>query len=426
MTEIDGQSGPAMVIVGAGECGARAAFALREAGWAGPITLIGEEHCTPYERPPLSKAAIGSAEHPAPTRICDAAALLSAGINFRPGVKAIDIDRQRQMVLLADGGRIPYHRLLIATGANPRRLPLVGPAASDVLYLRRHDDVVALREALRPGASIGVIGGGFIGLEIAAGAARRGCQVTVLESAPRLMGRAVPPEIAGLAAAHHISAGTQIWLGVDIVGLEHRGKKGLLTLADGRTLTLDAVVAGVGSVPETTLADKAGLDIENGIRVNDRLATSDPAIFAAGDCCSFPHALYDDRRIRLESWRNAQGQGAAAARNMLGADLPYTQVPWFWSDQLDLSLQIAGLPDAAARTIIRRRADGVEIRFGIGQDGRLVAACAIGFGNAVAKDIRLAEMLIQQRITPDATRLADPTHSLRQLLKDASLERTSR
>jgi 3-phenylpropionate/trans-cinnamate dioxygenase ferredoxin reductase subunit len=407
-----------MVIVGAGECGTRAAFALRKAGWSGVITLIGAEHASPYERPPLSKASITSVELPALTSICDDAALAAADIDFIPGVEATHIDRDAHAVLLADGRRIGYQRLLLATGANARRLPLPGGAAEDVLYLRNHTDVVALRERLRPGAVIGVVGGGFIGLEIAGGAVSRGCNVTVIEFAPRLMGRVVPPEIADLVADRHAGAGITLRLGVGVAGLAQHDGRTVIELTDSTSVDVDAVVAGVGSFPETTLAARAGLEIENGIRVDDRLTTSDQHIFAAGDCCSFPHGLYGGRRIRLESWRNAQDQGAAAARNMLGADVPFEVVPWFWSDQHDLSLQIAGLPDAATSTVVRRRPDGVEIRFGLDAAGRLVAASAIGVGNAVAKDIRLAEMLIARRAHPNPAVLADPAGNLKNLLKD--------
>jgi 3-phenylpropionate/trans-cinnamate dioxygenase ferredoxin reductase subunit len=184
-------------------------------------------------------------------------------------------------------------------------------------------------------------------------------------------------------------------------------------------LAFDTVVAGVGAVPETGLAEKAGLAIDNGVRVDDRLTTSDPDIFAAGDCCSFPHPLYGGHRIRLEAWRNAQDQGRAVARNMLGDERPFAAVPWFWSDQFDLTLQIAGLPDAAAQEVVRDRPDGVTIRFGLGDDGRLLSAAAIGTGNAVAKDIRLAEMLIARRAVPDSATLADPAVPLKSLLRQA-------
>jgi 3-phenylpropionate/trans-cinnamate dioxygenase ferredoxin reductase subunit len=403
-----------MVVVGAGEGGARAAMALRANGWDGPVTLVGAEDAVPYERPPLSKAVMTSADQ-VPPAICDDAVLDAAGIAWARGVAATRVDRDAHEVVLADGRRIAYQRMLLATGARARRLELAG--SEEVLYLRSHADALALRDRLDPGARVGVIGGGFIGLELAASASRRGCAVTVVEVAPRLMGRVVPPEIAAVVAARHLRAGVDVRCGAASTGLHRRANGWHIELADGDDLVCDTVVAGVGAVPETALAEAAGLAVDNGVAVDDRLTTSDPDIFAAGDCCSFPHALYDGRRIRLEAWRNAQDQGAAAAANMLGADEAFATVPWFWSDQFDLTLQIAGLPGYADTELVRHRGDGVDIRFGLATDGRLLSAAAVGAGNAVAKDIRLAEMLIARRAAPDPVALADPSVTLKALLK---------
>ncbi|WP_413803711.1 NAD(P)/FAD-dependent oxidoreductase [Streptomyces iranensis] len=408
---------PGMVVVGGGECGARAAFALREAGWNGPLTLVGAEAVPPYERPPLSKSMMTGPHASAPATICDTEILRNAGIDFIAGTTATDIDRDNHEVVLAHGRRIAYRRLLVATGATARPLPIPGAAADGVRYLRSHSDALALRDRLRPGARIGVIGGGFIGLELAASATMRGCAVTVVELAPRLMSRGTTPQIAAVVAARHERAGVDVRCGTGVARLERRDGATLLELTTGETLLCDTVVAGIGAVPETTLAQKAGLAVDNGVRVDTRLTTSDPDVFAAGDCCSWPHPLYGDRRIRLESWRNAQDQGGAAARNMLGADEPFATVPWFWSDQYDLTLHIAGLPDAATTEVVRRRHDGVEIRFGLGPDGRLLTASAIGTEGAAAQDIRLAELLIARRATPHSTTLADPTVSLKALLR---------
>ena len=188
-----------------------------------------------------------------------------------------------------------------------------------------------------------------------------------------------------------------------------------LHLADGTCIEADAIVAGVGAVPETGLAEAAGLAIENGIRVDERLATADPDIFAAGDCCSFPHPLYNGRRIRLEAWRNAQDQGTHAARSMLGATEPFAAVPWFWSDQHDLCLQIAGLPDEGVTTVTRDD-EGTTLRFHLDADGRLVAASGVGPIGKIAREIRLGEMLIARRAHPDAAKLADPGVKLKSLL----------
>jgi 3-phenylpropionate/trans-cinnamate dioxygenase ferredoxin reductase subunit len=402
-----------MVIVGAGQCGTRAALTLREAGWTGPITLVGAEDLAPYERPPLSKTALTATDPPGPAAIRDPAGLAAAGIEFLPGVAAVDIDRDAHRLRLADGRDLTYHRLLLTTGATPRRLPLATEAADAVHYVRTHADALALRQRLHPGARIAVVGGGFLGLELAASAVARGCLVTVIEATPHLMGRVVPAPIATIVAARHRHAGVGLRCATTVTELERQDNTLRLTLSDGDTITCDTVVAGVGAVPDTTLADKAGLAIDNGIRVDSRLITDDPDILAAGDCSCFPHPLYGDRRIRLEAWRNAEDQGAAAARTVLGADEPFTAVPWFWSDQYELTLQITGLPHAATTEVVRHRRDRVDIRFGLGPDGRLLTASAIGPGNSVAKDIRLAEKLIARRATPDPAALADPSVNLK-------------
>jgi 3-phenylpropionate/trans-cinnamate dioxygenase ferredoxin reductase component len=400
--------GRAIVVVGGGDCGTRAAFELRSAGWSGAITLVGAEPEFPYERPPLSKSVLSGGD---PVPACDAARLRDADVAFVPGVAATDIDRERHDLVLADGRLIPYERMLLATGAVPRRLPGF-PGGH---YVRSLSDALALRERLRPGARIGVIGGGFLGLEIAAGAVARGCAVTVVEAAPRVLSRAVPAEVAQVVADRHEQAGVEVRCGTGVVRLAD----GRLELTGGDSVECDAVVVGIGAVPETALAEKAGLAVGDGVLVDDRLRTSDPDIFAAGDCCSFPHPLYEGRRIRLEAWRNAHDQAVVAARNLLGADEPYAAVPWFWSDQYDLTLQVAGIADTATTDVVRRRADGVALRFGLGPDGRLLSAAAIGPGNAVAKDIRLAELLIAARAAPAPVALIDPTVPLKALLRAA-------
>jgi 3-phenylpropionate/trans-cinnamate dioxygenase ferredoxin reductase subunit len=398
---------PAIAIVGAGECGTRAAFALREQGWDGRIILAGAEPSPPYERPPLSKT--GELKP-----ICDSGALRQAGITFLPGTEAAGLDTAAHVLELADGRRLPYRLLLLATGARARRLEFGGAA---VHVLRTHADSVALRGRLTPGRRVAVIGGGFIGLELASSAAALGCTVTVIELGPRLMGRAVPARAAAIMAQRHVAAGVDIRCGTGVTGLAQTASGVTITLAEGTTVEADVVVAGVGSAPETSLAETAGIQTADGIAVDARFATSAPDVFAAGDCCRYPHPLYDDRPLRLESWRAAQEHGAAAARAMLGGTEPYAGVPWFWTDQHDYSLQVAGLADAASGEVARVRPDGTEIWFGLADGGRLVAAAAAGPGNSVARDIKLAEMLIARRTAPDPAALADPGMTLKSVLR---------
>lgn len=401
-----------MVIVGAGECGTRAAFALREEGYAGTVTLIGAERHLPYERPPLSKGAMAGDQLKliaAEQRFAD------AGIALVRGADVTSIDRVARSATLSTGSTIPYDRLLLATGARPRRLPAAQGVAGCV-YLRTHDDAQAIAARLSADARVAIIGGGFIGLELAAAARRHGAAVTVIEAVPRLLSRAVPAVIAAVIEETHRRSGVDVLLGAMIGELGRAGSAVRIDFTDGDTIEADLVVIGIGAVPNTELAAAAGFAVDNGIAVDAGLATADPSIFAAGDCCSFPLALYGGRRVRLEAWRNAQEQGALAARNMLGRGELHAAVPWFWSEQYDLSLQIAGLPDEGATTVRRDMADDAFILFHLAADGRLVAASGIGPGNAVARDIRLAEMLIARRAVPDPALLAASGTKLKSLL----------
>jgi 3-phenylpropionate/trans-cinnamate dioxygenase ferredoxin reductase subunit len=403
-----------MLIVGAGECGARAAFALRELGYAGPLTLIGAERHLPYERPPLSKDGMTGGTGSIRT-IADAERFEAAGIALKLASEVVSIDRAARSVELGDGSHVPYEKLLLATGARPRRLP-VCEGSRHCLYLRTHDDAAAIAGRLRPGARIIIVGGGFIGLELAAAARGRGCEVIVLEALPRLLARAVPQDIAAAIADAHRANGVDIRCSAAIDTITDTDNGIEVRLADGPALGADLCIVGIGAVPNTELAEAAGLAVENGIRVDEVLRTSDPAIFAAGDCCSFPLPIYGGRRVRLEAWRNAQEQGNLAARNMLGANAPHDAVPWFWSDQYDLTLQIAGLPDEGARTVRRYLDDDAFLLFHLAEDGRLVAASGIGPGNSIARDIRLAQMLIARRATPAAGKLAVADVNLKSLL----------
>jgi 3-phenylpropionate/trans-cinnamate dioxygenase ferredoxin reductase subunit len=406
----DNGMAPGIVIIGAGEAGARAASALREHNYAGPVTLIGEESHLPYERPPLSKAAMTATDEPTAATILTEAQLAAQDIRHLSGVMVTEIDRPGHTVLLDDGRRIPYAKLLLATGARPRTLSTPGADASRVLYLRTFADALAMRARLRRGSRLVVIGGGFIGLEIAASALERGCSVTVVEMAPRILGRAVPAEVASTVAAAHEAAGIRLVTGIGLAAIEDQA----VLLADGTRLACDAIIAGVGAIPETGLAEKAGLTIENGIRVNEQLVTDDPDIFAAGDCCAFPHPVFGGRRLRLEAWRNAQDQGNHAARAMLGETAPFAAIPWFWSDQHDQTLQIAGLPDEGDTTVARDLG-GTNLYFHL-KAGRLVGASAFGPIAKVAREIRLAEMLIAKRAHPAPAALADPSVKLKSLL----------
>lgn len=401
-----------IVIVGAGECGARAAFALRDKGYEGEITLIGAEPHLPYERPPLSKE--GLAEAHGPKHIADAERYQAQVIKVFVDTTVEAIDRTAKRLRTADGRELAYDRLLLATGASPRLFPGQPLAAPSVRMLRTHTDATAIRTALAPGKVVAIIGGGFIGLELAATARKLGAHVVLLEGQPRVLSRGVPEEIAAIVAERHRSEGVDIRCNAAIAGVEADAERARIALANGDVVAADLVVVGIGAVPNTALAEAAGLAIDNGIAVDETLCTSDPDIFAAGDCCSFPLGHYGGRRLRLEAWRNAQDQGTLAAANLLGAAEPVTSLPWFWSDQYDLTLQIAGLAEGA--TVRRELGDGAFILFHLDASGRLIGASGIGTGNAVARDIRLAEMLIAAGKRPDPQALGSSETKLKALL----------
>lgn len=331
-----------MVIVGAGEAGTAAAVALRERGWRSLIVLIGNEKCLPYERPPLSKATLTEETNPGPKMLVTHERLAELGILYLEGTSVESIDRAAHAVILSGGTRLGYERLLLATGARPRIMNKTVEPKSRITTLRTYADAVAIRSTLGPQCKVLVIGGGFIGLEVAASAVTKGASVTVLEAGPRLLMRAVPALMADLIRAKHERSGVRIVTGANVKCIDVNESCSAVFLEDGRKHFANIVLVGIGAVPNVELAQAAGLATDNGIMLDETLATSDPDIFAAGDCCSFPHRLYGER-IRLEAWRNAREQGAAAAANMLGAERPYIKVPWFWSDQYDETLQIAGL-----------------------------------------------------------------------------------
>ncbi len=402
-----------IIIAGAGLCGARAAFAVRDRGYEGKVVLIGSERHAPYDRPPLSKHVDDgslSIQH-----VADEESYRVAGIDHLGGVDVTTIDPVGHVVTLSDGRHLTYDKLLLAVGARPRLLPGT-ENLTKVLTLRSFDDALKIRDGIGPGRRLAIIGGGFIGLELAAMARKLQTSVTIIESMPRLLARAVPAEIASVIEERHRQEGVEVLLQARISSIGEDADGVQIELADGRAIVADLAVVGIGAIPNIEIAGAAGLAIENGIAVDHFMRTSDADIFAAGDCCSFPLQTYDGSRVRLESWRCAQDQGIIAAANMLGIATPYEGVPWFWSDQYDLTLQIAGLPGLAVETVRRELSDGSFLLFHLGCDGRLVAASGIGRGNAIGRDIRLCEMLIAAKVHPRREELASPSTRLKSLL----------
>jgi 3-phenylpropionate/trans-cinnamate dioxygenase ferredoxin reductase component len=408
-----------IVIIGAGETGTRAALALRRLGFQGALTLVGADPHEPYELPPLSKDFLTCDGPTERKRIASIEDFKAARIDFRPSIRATALDRDAKTVTLSDGTSLPYGRALIATGAAPRQLIIPGIAPEALHVLRSANDALALRAAFQPGRTILIVGGGFIGLELAASATKNGASVVLIEGLDRILKRGVPAEIASVIAERHAKAGVAIHTSTSVVSGKAIGNAFYVTLSNGETVEAHAIVAGIGAQPNTALAEDAGLSIENGINVDHSFRTSDPAIFAAGDCASYPHPVFDGRRLRLESWRAAVEHAAHVARAMMGEEIVYDTVPWFWSDQYDLTLQVAGLVDEGATTIRRTIGDDAFMLCHLNTEGRIVAASGIGPGDAVARDVRLAEMMIQRRARPDRAALADPSTTLKSLLKTA-------
>ena len=403
------------VIIGAGQCGARASQALRENGWDGAIALFGNEGLLPYERPPLSKSVLLGQKTTAQCTIYDEAFFREQRIDLRTDAPVAAIDRVGRRVVLASGDTLGYHRLLIATGTRPRRLDLPGATLAGVHVLRGVHDAHAIGAELRPGRRIAVIGAGFIGLEIAATAVALGCKVVVLEAAPRALMRAVPEVVAQCVVAQHRQRGVDVRFGVHLERFVGTARVRGVQLVDGTTLACDAVIAGIGVTPCIELAKAAKLDVENGVAVDAMLCTNDPRIFAAGDVCSFPHPLFG-RRIRLECWKNAEDQARVAARNMLGHGEACSSVPWFWSDQYDMTIQIAGMPALGTTTVVRETGSASRVFFALNGDGVLVGASGVGQTGEIARDVRFAQELIARRACVEPELLADRGTKLRSLL----------
>ncbi|KQU87726.1 MULTISPECIES: FAD-dependent oxidoreductase [unclassified Ensifer] len=395
-----------IVIIGAGECGTRAAFALREAGFLEAVTLVGSEPHLPYERPPLSKPIEGAVQL---KPICGAQALEASGIDYLQGVSASSIDVESHTVALSDGRVLTYGKLLLATGARPRRLTC--PGAERALDFRTYADAETIFSGAEIGKSVAIVGGGLIGMELAAVLRKKRVAVSIIEAAPKPLGRAVPTRFAAKLHARHLGEGVQFHLGQGVAEITDDA----VYLADRVVVPADIVVAAIGVQPDMALAEAVGLATGNGVLVDISLRTSNPDIFAAGDCAAV--SLASGGHVRFESWRNARSQAETAARNMVGGNDAFLAIPWFWTDQYDLGLQVAGLPQPAHQAVVRCLAEG-ELEFYL-DGGRLVAAAGLGAGNTIAKDIKLAEMLIAAGAAVDAASLADPAVNLKTLLKSA-------
>ena len=404
---------PAYVIVGASMAGAHAAQALRDEGFSGRVVLIGAEGERPYERPPLSKGYLLGKDARDSIFVHAEGWYGEHDVDLRLGATVTSIDRSGHRVALADGEAVPYDRLLIATGASPRRLNIPGADLDNVLYLRTVGDSERLAEALRGGGQVVIAGAGWIGLETAAAARENGCEVTVIEPEPGVLHRSLGPELGEVFADLHRSHGVTFRFGEGLSELA--GSEGAVTGAItsvGEELPARVVIIAVGVAPNVGLAADAGLDVDNGILVDETLRASDPDIYAAGDVANAFNTLLG-RRIRVEHWGNALASGPIAARAMMGKDVSYDWVPYFFSDQYDLGMETAGLPDPGTYDEIVYRGDrtsGEFIAFWL-SEGAVIAGMNVNVWD-VNDDIQ-ALIRAGQPVDPD--RLADPDTPLTDL-----------
>ncbi|MDQ0317618.1 NAD(P)/FAD-dependent oxidoreductase [Amorphus orientalis] len=400
-----------VVIVGAGHAGVELAHSLRKEKFEGRVVLISAEAVYPYQRPPLSKDFLkGGGDNPL---LLKAEALYEKmGIELKLGRTVAGIDRDARTVTLDDGEVIAYDRLALATGARNRRPPVPGLEDPAVLELRDLADSRRLLERLEGLSRVAIVGAGFIGLEIAAFLAEKGKSVEVVELASRVMARAVSEPVSDYFLSYHRGLGTEIHLETGVTAIAHEADGVRVELSDGHALQADAVLLAAGVVPNVELAEAAGLAVADGIVIDDRLRTSDPAIFSLGDCASFPCAYLDGRQIRLESVQNANDQARLIARQVMGGDEAYAALPWFWSYQGEARLQIAGLGIGYDSTVLR--GDPAEDKFSVFlyRDGRLVSVESVNAPGDHMASRKLIEKGIE--VTPEAA--ADPATELKKLI----------
>ncbi len=398
-----------IVVVGAGQAGSSLVARLRKQGFEGQITLIGDEPVPPYQRPPLSKAYLLGEMALERLFLRPESFYEDQNITLRTGAPVSTIDRAARTVTVGEE-TIQYDELVLTTGSQPRRLPdAIGGNLKGVHVVRTLADVDAMAPVIQPGAKALIVGGGYIGLEAAAVAAKLGVQVTLVEMADRILQRVAAPETSAFFRKLHANHGVDIREGVGLDHLQGSERVTAAVLSDGSTIATDVVIVGVGIAPDTRLAELAGLDIDNGIRVDALGRTSDPNIWAAGDCCSFPHG---ETHLRLESVPNAIDQAECVADNLLGAEQAYVPQPWFWSDQYDVKLQIAGLNTGYDR-IITRSGEGDSVSFWYFQGDTLLAVDAMN----APRDYMIGKRLIDAGRSPAPDTIADPEADLKALLR---------
>ena len=397
-----------IVIIGAGHAAGQAAASLRQAKFEGPITIIGDEAHVPYQRPPLSK------QYLAGTQLADKVYLRAEkfyadkDIQLMLDTRATQIDPSTKTINLDNGETIAYEKLLISTGSRPRKLSIEGSDLSGIHYLRTMDDVDGIRADVKPGANLVIVGGGYIGLEVAAVGIELGMNVHVLEMEERILQRVTTPEMSAYYHKLHTDRGVHIHTQTGVTGFSGNGSVEKVLCGD-ESFDADIVIVGIGIIPNIEIAEEAGIHCDNGIVVDDHCRTSDPDIYAAGDCTNHPNPLMN-KRLRLESVPNAMDQARVSTANMLGDDKVYAAIPWFWSDQYDLKLQMVGFSADGDSQVLRGDMDTHQFAIFYLKDGKVVAADAVNS----PKEFMLCKQLVGK--PADAAKLADPETDLKSLL----------
>jgi NADPH-dependent 2,4-dienoyl-CoA reductase/sulfur reductase-like enzyme len=378
------------VVVGGGVAGHRAAIELARGAPSSTIDLLSEEPCLPYDRPPLSKELLHGIKT-AEQIVLSGATNYTNNIRYHAGVRVTSIDRQRQTVVTADGIEFSYDRLLLATGSRPRRLPAECAGDAPVHYLRTLQDALSLAPQLKADRRVVIIGGGFIGLEVAAAAARRNCRVTVLEAQPRLLARGMPAAVSEWVERRHRDQGVEIQTSTNVQALRC-DRSEILVRIEGGIIAADVIIAGIGAAPNIELAANAKLTTDNGLVVDAQCRTSDPLIFGAGEVTSHPVMHGPSRRV--ESWKSSAEQGTIAAQAMTGADVTFDEIPSLWSDQFDINIQSIGFPDlGVAHEILGDPASDAWTLVSLGDDGSVVGGVAINRG----RDASALRRAVKQR-----------------------------